>query len=126
MWHRYYIALACVYIMFVQSESEVFQVNEKRNAQRYCGKILADVLSLVCQGKYYSRYNKKSYIENDSDEDYEYEQQYLEDARFPFKPKSNAAALVPAVFRRYTRGVHDECCKKPCSPSELLSYCAAR
>ena len=27
-------------------------------------------------------------------------------------------------FHRYTRGVHDECCLKPCTYNELSGYCS--
>lgn len=143
MWHRYVVLLAILTIAVAalraraqpapdQPQSAIFQVADKRNAKRYCGKYLADILSLVCKGKYYTKYHKKSYVDVDSaaaaEEDYDYEQhQYLDEPpRFPFRSKPNAAVLLPGAFRRYARGVHDECCAKPCSVNELVSYCAER
>lgn len=46
-----------------------------------------------------------------------------EEPQFPFRSKSNAASLVPGSFRRHTRGVYDECCRKSCTTQEMVSYC---
>ena len=46
--------------------------------------------------------------------------------QFPFRSRSNAATLVPGSFRRYTRGVYDECCRKSCTIQEIASYCGRR
>jgi hypothetical protein len=51
-----------------------------------------------------------------------------EDDSYPFRSRASANAMLGRFgggrFRRNSRGVHDECCVKPCSISELLSYCA--
>lgn len=46
--------------------------------------------------------------------------------QFPFRSRSNAASLVPGSFRRHTRGVYDECCRKSCTIQEMVSYCGRR
>ncbi|GFG29359.1 hypothetical protein Cfor_01239 [Coptotermes formosanus] len=48
------------------------------------------------------------------------------ESQFPFRSRSNAATLVPGSFRRHTRGVYDECCRKSCSIQEIASYCGRR
>jgi hypothetical protein len=45
------------------------------------------------------------------------------EVQFPFRSKSNAATVVPRSFRRHTRGVYDECCRKSCTVQEMASYC---
>lgn len=110
----------------VEGQAEMFQVGEKRNSNRYCGPILSDMLAIVCDGIYNEKKYQKSY-ESDLDEEYGFGQQqpYLDIARlpFPYRTRPNAAALLSGSFRRYTRGVTDECCKKPCTISELRTYC---
>lgn len=63
----------------------------------------------------------------ESDEDYQ-QPSYLDDAKlpFPYRSRSKAAALLSGSFRRYTRGVTDECCKKACTIPELKTYCSIR
>lgn len=130
MWYRFLVVTAIIaYICIsVNSDPEVYQLSEKRNARRYCGSTLANILSLVCKGIYNTKFNKKSYQESDSDEDYGFgqQQQYIEESKFPFRSRLNAAALVPGAFRRFSRGVYDECCSKPCSTKEIVSYCGSR
>lgn len=50
------------------------------------------------------------------------------DDSYPFRSRAVANAMMGRFgggrFRRDSRGVHDECCVKPCSLSEMLSYCA--
>jgi len=46
--------------------------------------------------------------------------------QFPFRPRSDAATLVSGSFRRHTRGVYDECCRKSCTIQEIASYCGRR
>ena len=50
------------------------------------------------------------------------------DDSYPFRSRASANAMMSRFgsghLRREARGVHDECCVKPCSRDELLSYCA--
>nr|QHB80549.1 insulin like peptide [Carabus violaceus] len=133
MLHKYsavIILVTCICFL-IQAQSEVYQIAEKKNTRVYCGSTLSDMLSMVCQGRYNTKFHKKSSyaIESDSDEDYGYVQQqqpYLEDTmlQFPYRTRANAASLISGTFRRYTRGIIDECCRKPCSIKEMRSYCA--
>lgn len=55
---------------------------------------------------------------------------YGYDDSYPFRSRASANAMMGRFgggrFRRQSRGVHDECCVKPCSVSELRSYCGGR
>jgi insulin len=46
-----------------------------------------------------------------------------QEIQFPFRSRSNGATIVPRSFRRQTRGVYDECCRKSCTVQEIASYC---
>lgn len=41
----------------------------------------------------------------------------------PFRDRLRAADMIGDTFRRFTRGVADECCHKQCSISEVVNYC---
>ncbi|KAF4522091.1 hypothetical protein B566_EDAN004076 [Ephemera danica] len=104
---------------------QLFQVTEKRQAAQYCGRKLSDALHLVCRG----RYNVPLYKKSAPDTPY-----WLvppspleeEPIKFPFRPRSLAAAFMPGALRRRTRGAYDECCVKGCSLKEMLNYCGGR
>lgn len=54
---------------------------------------------------------------------------YYDDAAYPFRSRETARSMLARLgyngrFRRITRGIHDECCVKPCTVDELRSYCA--
>ncbi|XP_012287301.1 LIRP [Orussus abietinus] len=115
---------------------------------KYCGRHLSTALQLVCKGNYNSMF-KKSIRESGTETDTEaaeYEDDVgpneVEPAE-PFLSRTVALAMAMAMaspraggrgrwlgdrdrdrFRRAARGVHDECCLKPCSISQLASYCA--
>lgn len=48
---------------------------------------------------------------------------YEQEVQFPFRSRSKAVTVVPGSFRRHTRGVYDECCRKSCTIQEMASYC---
>ncbi|XP_068918212.1 LIRP-like [Tenebrio molitor] len=89
----------------------------------FCGPKLSDALALVCRGNYnppskksmndlltYNTYDELFPSENDDDLD------------FPFIQKEAANSFLPMRFAR-SRGVVDECCKKPCTYRHLTLYC---
>lgn len=41
----------------------------------------------------------------------------------PFRDRLRAADMIGDTFKRFTRGVADECCHKQCSLSEVINYC---
>ncbi|GFQ84092.1 ilGF domain-containing protein [Trichonephila clavata] len=97
----------------------------KRGDIRVCGRMLTDTLSLLCNGEYY-----------DPSEDRAGKRDLPHAILDPFQGwyalssgQPNEAGLqtgaepLPQVYKRYQPGVVDECCRKACSPSTLLSYC---
>ncbi|XP_011300351.1 LIRP isoform X2 [Fopius arisanus] len=118
------LVLAVAFILhLINAQSDIYQYGEKRQdgstARKYCGKHLSNALQLICDGIYNPMF-KKSGQEMEMD-DYPYAYDY------PFRTRASANAMMGRFggvrFRRQSRGVHDECCVKPCSMSELMSYC---
>ncbi|XP_043267750.1 LIRP-like [Venturia canescens] len=112
------LAVAFAVIQVSQAQSDVY--GQKSDSKyKYCGKHLSNALQLLCNGVYNSMF-KKSGQEMEMDE-YPYVYDY------PLRSRASANAMMGrfggARFRRETRGVHDECCAKPCSIDELTSYC---
>ncbi|XP_075232465.1 LIRP-like [Lycorma delicatula] len=99
-----------VYLDFVQAQSDLFQMFDKREIGKYCGKNLVAALQLICNGVYNSMFKKSSYSD-------------MENVQYPFKCCANVTALMPGTFRRRTRGIYDECCRKSCSVREMAGYC---
>lgn len=63
--------------------------------------------------------NEDEYFDDQQDE-----HNGLQIPGFPFVPRTNSARMMSEnSFRRFGRGVTDECCKKSCSIMELMSYC---
>ncbi|XP_055384137.1 probable insulin-like peptide 5 [Condylostylus longicornis] len=104
--------------------------------QRACGRQLADLLHVVCQGRMNKIRTKRAefiimddYNSNDNDNmmiDDEYDiQNHLGENTFLTKLSGggNTGVLYPRV-RRSWLGISDECCKKSCSYLTLKSYCS--
>uniref|UniRef100_A0A336MJK3 CSON000926 protein n=1 Tax=Culicoides sonorensis TaxID=179676 RepID=A0A336MJK3_CULSO len=106
------------------TQADVFQRHTR--GKKLCGRALSETLSNVC-----ALYN----MEKKSGDDYDTfpynepmqqdwnQEVILPDYNSPFMRKIAAAAFTPTSFRRIRRGIHDECCRKPCSINELKSYC---
>ncbi|XP_074100144.1 insulin-like peptide 2 isoform X1 [Cotesia typhae] len=116
------VVVVLLAVNLAKGQSENFPYREKRQegpATHYCGKRLSNALQIFCNGVYNSMF-KKSGFEMEMD-DYPYAYDY------PLRSRASANAMMGrfggARFRRQSRGVHDECCVKPCSISELMSYC---
>ncbi|KAE8736969.1 Insulin like peptide 1 [Frankliniella occidentalis] len=105
--------------------------------QTFCGKALPQVLSLVCDGCYNTR--DKKYIHNTIDDSYWVwasmpkkedgdDLEDLEEAEHqpPFRDRLRAADMIGDAYKRFTRGVADECCHKQCSMSEVANYCCEK
>ncbi|XP_046143602.1 LIRP-like isoform X1 [Osmia bicornis bicornis] len=100
------------------ARSDVFQERQKRQTvtepRQYCGQSLPENLHMICAGNYNSRF-KKSNQEMETD-DYAFNYDV-----HPYKSIKNARKMLR--FRRYTKGIHEECCVKSCSTEELRTYC---
>ncbi|XP_069696777.1 LIRP-like [Periplaneta americana] len=128
MW-RVVMVAACLCVL-CESQSDLFQPQDKRGSRRYCGPTLVSTLHIICNGTYYtnirplSRAQKKAWP--DSDDDVWMELQLPENVeRYPFRSRASAVAFPRRVFKRQSWGVADECCvRKGCDYNELSSYCA--
>ncbi|CAD7088273.1 unnamed protein product [Hermetia illucens] len=97
-------------IIFAPCESE---------SQKLCGSKLTDALKLVCRNKY-NMVGKKSVTISDYYDDDAYNFDSFD--TMPFLNKLYAGVISPNV-RRIRQGIVNECCKKPCSLTELSAYC---
>ncbi|CAH1962232.1 unnamed protein product [Acanthoscelides obtectus] len=88
---------------------------------KYCGPALADIVNLVCSGKYYAREDKR-FSQNLNFDDYKDDDisSNLDDQpSYPFIPKE-LTSLVPMKIRR---GIVEECCHNACSQEQIKEYC---
>ncbi|KAJ3657681.1 hypothetical protein Zmor_009468 [Zophobas morio] len=112
-------------VVSVWSSPRMVHLMNKREVY-YCGSKLASALALVCNGKYnspskksfddllaYDEYNE--FFPSETDEDTQFD--------FPFLQKGAANSLLPMRFRK-SKGIVDECCRKPCTLKHLELYCA--
>ncbi|KAJ8675861.1 hypothetical protein QAD02_011647 [Eretmocerus hayati] len=118
------VSVALVAVVLVQSvspqPSDIYSLTHKRSSSKYyCGKNLANMLTLVCRGYFNPMFKKSSGPEPESEDDY----QWSYDDSYPWRSRARANAML-GRFRRVTRGVHDECCLKSCSLNEMTSYCS--
>jgi len=51
------IAALCLHAL-AQVQSDLFQLSDKQNTNKYCGRNLANMLQYVCNGKYYPMFKK--------------------------------------------------------------------
>lgn len=84
------------------------------NEKEYCGSHLATTLSFICEKGYNSYPTTKT--------SHQFQKRLLQNPGFPFVPKSNQL-MSGKSFRRFRRGITEECCKKDCTFNELKSYC---
>ncbi|XP_014214291.1 probable insulin-like peptide 3 [Copidosoma floridanum] len=97
--------------------------DKRLGADKYCGHKIPDTLSVVCKGAYNSMFKKDG--NQAGSDDY----QYYDDG-MPFRRRNDATNLLARLAYRRSRrqdqsnGIYNECCLKPCTIDELLSYCA--
>ncbi|XP_069696371.1 LIRP-like isoform X2 [Periplaneta americana] len=121
------VAALCLCTL-AQAQSDLFQFADKRNTNKYCGRNLANMLQLVCNGNYYPMFKKSSQdVDDMNDSGFWIQSQPVQEPQlqFPFRSRTSAS-LIPDSFRRRTRGVYDECCRKSCTVQEMASYCGRR
>uniref|UniRef100_A0A1B0B926 Insulin-like domain-containing protein n=1 Tax=Glossina palpalis gambiensis TaxID=67801 RepID=A0A1B0B926_9MUSC len=93
------------------------------NAQRYCGVLLDQALTVICQNGFNKKIEKKSvnadgFLPGDALLPYPYGLRILANELMD----DRAAILTQTRRRRY--GIYDECCRlKGCTFQELDSYC---
>ncbi|KAG8189505.1 hypothetical protein JTE90_008467 [Oedothorax gibbosus] len=90
---------------------------------RVCGRMLVDTLNMLCDGEYYDpsdeqsrlAIGKRSIAPVDSYHDW---------IALTLRGASSNQERSQPPLQRYQRGVVDECCRKACSTSTLVSYCS--
>ncbi|KAL0871593.1 hypothetical protein ABMA27_004125 [Loxostege sticticalis] len=92
------------FFVFLMALVSISFVASKSSSQIYCGRRLADTLAYLCAE---DSVDKRSGLETG---DFDY-WTWLD------------APKVSLEGSRWKRGVVTECCEKPCSLNELLSYC---
>ncbi|XP_008468127.1 insulin-2-like [Diaphorina citri] len=103
----------------VQAISQYDRLPDENKVMKICGRQLANMLSLVCRGKYYHN-GKRSTPFSESNpipELYNYD-----DVRFK-RFRRQTTRSNPDHFQRVTKGVYDECCRESCKLSTMYDYC---
>ncbi|XP_045479306.1 insulin-like [Harmonia axyridis] len=116
-----FFMLAASSIFISYSSGSPFYKHENRGL---CGSRLVDTLAIVCNYHYNSPVNKKSVkwnLEEASDYSDDYNTNALTAPGYHWLD-NDLNLFIPV---RHQRGIVEECCKKPCSLSELKSYCSA-
>ncbi|VVC90971.1 unnamed protein product [Leptidea sinapis] len=111
--------LTCAIFLIVT----IVSVTHSQKVNVYCGRRLAQTLALVCD-------NQPSYKRSESSNSFDYDwpsnrkgitmtdiREDLDIGDF-FMPSNKAHALM-----RGKRQIVQECCEKPCSIEELITYC---
>lgn len=97
-----------VFLVFVFA-SVVLSFTPVDDPHVYCGRRLAQMLDLLCGDDYLVKKSAPSYNSVNYD-------------GFPWQWLGHHKARAMASARG-KRGVADECCEKPCTVDELLTYC---
>ncbi|KAF8770870.1 Bombyxin F-1 like protein [Argiope bruennichi] len=127
------LLLALAVIQFSQGSSSMEKNRRVKRGStiRMCGKNLVQTLSLFCNGEYYDP-NENSNVQT-RDVRYSLEdpiQIWIATTLSSIYRDEASSKTVPEhiptshLFKRYGQGgIVDECCRKACTPSVLLSYC---
>ncbi|XP_061710537.1 insulin-related peptide 4 [Cydia pomonella] len=83
------------------------------SAQIYCGRQLSRTLAGLCYEKYYSQEKRSPHHDF-----YDYGSQYIS----PWLADSTAQRLN-GVRGKKSVGIVTECCDKPCTVEEMMTYC---
>ncbi|GFS78750.1 ilGF domain-containing protein [Nephila pilipes] len=100
----------------------------KRGDIRVCGRMLTETLSLLCNGEYYDPSENNAGKRDLPTAILDPYQGWFAVAlstgpREDGSQASSEELSTSQLYKRYQPGVVDECCRKACSPSTLLSYC---
>ncbi|XP_055847211.1 probable insulin-like peptide 3 [Episyrphus balteatus] len=91
---------------------------------KICGKSINEALTLMCGERGYNTYkNKRNFplaedLNDESEEDDGFD---FDLDRLPFWTSMSANSL--AKLRRRRNGIYYECCLKPCTKQELMTFC---
>ncbi|XP_015919841.2 bombyxin A-1 homolog [Parasteatoda tepidariorum] len=99
--------------------------NIQKRSIKLCGSMLVDALATVCQNEYYDPAGRQLLTKK---RNYAYVAEnypgYGDGSLTEFEGFVDPQTALDFLGQpRSTRGVADECCRKSCSFSQLLSYC---
>lgn len=61
-----------------------------------------------------------------ADDDYYQMNRIIEIPEYPFMSRLQGSEMKSLGFRRISRGIYDECCRKACHYDEIASYCLTK
>ncbi|KAL6257039.1 hypothetical protein P5V15_011974 [Pogonomyrmex californicus] len=117
-----------------------YKEQQPQTAQKYCGHKLSNALQIICDGVYNSMFKKSGQAREEASVDRRDTFDYVRDQEMeiadypfayefpPFLSRARARGMLNGRFagrryRRQSRGIHEECCAKACTITELSSYC---
>ncbi|XP_069696369.1 LIRP-like [Periplaneta americana] len=114
------VAVLMAACLCVLCESQSDMLEKRDSARRYCGRNLADVMHIVCNGIYNG--NPRAATQKKSWPDAEDDLWPVEEqADFPFRSRASAHRILK---RQSPIGIAYECCiNKGCTIHELRTYC---
>lgn len=109
----------------VGAMSQYESLRDPNKVVNVCGRRLALMMSMVCNGKYNYLGKRNIVAFEDSDAplpDFYPGIQFDSNARTRFSRQSSEAGVDnPRVMKK---GIYDECCRESCKLSEMFAYCA--
>ncbi|KAJ8927103.1 hypothetical protein NQ314_020376 [Rhamnusium bicolor] len=121
-----FLLIATIFVGLTYGQLEDMQYDKFRT-KRYCGSHLAQALSVICRGNYYTIHKKQDIYQKKTYWDPQYAADMPADnLAYPFQKRSEATSIISNYRRRKRQGhgVYNECCEKSCTHDELSSYCA--
>ncbi|XP_012159442.1 LIRP-like [Ceratitis capitata] len=98
-------------------------LEQSSSDQTLCGPTIDMVLSTVCENGFNTRFKKSMEWRAQENSAAGDELPFAYEST-PFLAKIHGGQVdTVAKSRRRRQGVYDECCRKPCRMSELISYC---
>ncbi|XP_067613080.1 probable insulin-like peptide 5 [Eurosta solidaginis] len=105
----------------IMAFSLIIYMQHVNGQQPVCGPALDMMLDSICENGFNMKF-KKSIEWHDNTENAD--KLPFQFGSFPFLAKIHGGQIdTLAKTRRRREGVYDECCRKPCTYNELLSYC---
>lgn len=118
-------------VVAVVCDSKTTDLTKRNQKRRFCGRMLSETLRALCNSrggyaempKRFAEMPKRS---DDEDDDTYIDQPPSEEIDLPYLPfvtRITGTELKPVQFRRFRRGVIEECCRNTCTIQELKGYC---
>ncbi|XP_065204867.1 LIRP [Planococcus citri] len=106
--------LTIIALMVIATEY-VSSHKESGPLQRYCGRNLVNILTMVCDGMYNQMALKTAALAEKSDPS---------GTDTPLRRKRSVASIFKGeALQRHRRGAYEDCCRKGCTIDEMAGYC---